>query len=435
MRRGIWMTALLIGLWAGVAQAMEGGDFAPPVVVLDHQGAEVTVDTQSNEAVMLVLFEAWNPTALNEYRAWEKSTTFAALGDIKAFWVSYGALREIGERSFDGKLPETMYYDPYLVLSKRYQVDSGAKTFVLKRGKVVGAFVGLPSVVGKPLKALMHREGFKGQFPTGEQVAPKVPTYSFVRSPAGSAAGQDWGALARYITSASELQVDASIGKNPAQFEDDIANGKLDVFNAGPLLCYNALKHYEPLVLVERRGRASYHGIAFSLRNGRVSSFNSLKGKTVGMVSPSSTSGGLYPQQLLLEKGLNLTRDIRIKWLGSHKRVAQAVKNRWVDAGMCFEDCRDLVWKSADDKSKYTRLLGFTEQIPSEMVMVRRDLPQALKDRFLNLIVEAASRGDILAEISQGEPQITGFRKVNETIFETLESVKTTVAKAAQKGK
>ena len=434
MRRIGWILGFMLSMGLPSAFAMEGGDFAPPVVLLDHQGIEKALDLES-ESSLLILFEAWNPAALNEYRAWTSSGTFDALGEIKAYWTSYGALREIGERAFDGSIPSTLFYDPYLVLSKRYQVDKGARTYFIKRGKVVGAFNGLPSEAGQSLLSLLKREGYRGDFPTGEQVAPKIPTYSFVRSPAGSAAGQDWGALARYITSASELQLNASIGKNPAQFEDDIANGKLDAFNAGPLLCYNSLKHYEPLVLVERRGRASYHGIAFSLRNGRVSSFKSLKGKTVGMVSPSSTSGGLYPQQLLLKQGLNLTRDIRIKWLGSHKRVAQAVKNRWVDAGMCFEDCRDLVWKSADDKTKYTRLLGFTEQIPSEMIMVRRDLSQAVKDRLLSLVVEAASRGDILAEISQGEPQITGFRGVDETIFETLESVKTSVAGAAQNGK
>lgn len=434
MRRLKWIAGLMVGLWAAQSIAMEGGDFAPPVVLLDHKASEVNVDIQS-ETVLLILFEAWNPTALNEYRAWDKSGTFEALGNVKTYWVSYGALREIGERAFDGALPADLYYDPYLVLSKRYQVDTGTRTFILKRGKVIGAYTGLPSQVGQALKLALKKEGFDSAFPTGEQVAPKVPTYSFVRSPAGSAAGQDWGALARYITSASELQIEPSIGKNPAQFEDDIAQGKLDVFNAGPLLCYNALKHYEPLALVERRGRASYHGIAFSLRNGRVTNFKNLRGKTVGMVSPSSTSGGLYPQQLLLEQGLNLTRDIRIKWLGSHKRVAQAVKNRWVDAGMCFEDCRDLVWKSAEDKTKHTRLLGFTEQIPSEMIMVRRNLPQALKDRLLNLVSEAALRGDILAEISQGEPQITGFRKVDESIFQTLETVKAAVAQAAQNGK
>ena len=62
------------------------------------------------------------------------------------------------------------------------------------------------------------------------------------------------------------------------------------------------------------------------------------------------------------------------------------------------------------------------------MIMVRRNLSQAVKDRLLSLVVEAASRGDVLAEILQGESQITGFRGVDETIFETLKSVKTSVA-------
>ena len=132
-----------------------GGDFAPPVVLLDHQGIEKALDLE-NESSLLILFEAWNPAALNEYRAWTSSGTFDALGEIKAYWTSYGALREIGERAFDGSIPSTLY-DPYLVLSKRYQVDRGARTYFIKRGKVVGAFqwsaLGSGAITFKCLKA------------------------------------------------------------------------------------------------------------------------------------------------------------------------------------------------------------------------------------------------------------------------------------------
>ena len=57
------------------AFAMEGGDFAPPVVLLDNQGTEKTLDLE-NERSLLILFEAWNPAALNEYRAWKSSGVF-----------------------------------------------------------------------------------------------------------------------------------------------------------------------------------------------------------------------------------------------------------------------------------------------------------------------------------------------------------------------
>ena len=81
---------------------------------------------------------------------------------------------------------------------------------------------------------------------------------------------------------------------------------------------------------------------------------------------------------------------------------------------MCFEDCRDLVWKSADDKTKYTRLLGFTEQIPSEMIMVRRDLSQAVKDRLLSLLSKRRVVEIFWLKFHK-ELQITGFRGVDET--------------------
>ena len=58
MRRFVWHAALLMSLCSGGAYAMEGGDFAPPVVVLDRDGTEVTVDIQGKSPVLLILFEA-----------------------------------------------------------------------------------------------------------------------------------------------------------------------------------------------------------------------------------------------------------------------------------------------------------------------------------------------------------------------------------------
>ena len=106
-----WILGFMLSMGLPSAFAMEGGDFAPPVVLLDHQGIEKALDLE-NESSLLILFEAWNPAALNEYRAWTSSGTFDALGEIKAYWTSYGALREIGERAFDGSIPSTLFMIP-----------------------------------------------------------------------------------------------------------------------------------------------------------------------------------------------------------------------------------------------------------------------------------------------------------------------------------
>ena len=53
-----------------------------------------------------------------------------------------------------------------------------------------------------------------------------------------------------------------------------------------------------------------------------VSRFLSLA-SILGLVSPTSTSGGLYPKKLLLDAGLRPGKDVRIKWFGSHAKVAK----------------------------------------------------------------------------------------------------------------
>ena len=62
MRRIGWILGFMLSMGFPGAFAMEGGDFAPPVVLLDHQGIEKALDLE-NESSLLILFEAWNPPA------------------------------------------------------------------------------------------------------------------------------------------------------------------------------------------------------------------------------------------------------------------------------------------------------------------------------------------------------------------------------------
>ena len=160
------------------------------------------------------------------------------------------------------------------------------------------------------------------------------------------------------------------------EFQEGIRNGDYEIFNAGPTLCYLGREKYEPLALIERAGKRSYTGITFVSRSSKIKSIADLRGKNVGMVSPNSTSGGIYPRKMMLDAGIKPSRDVRIKWFGSHEKVAEAVKRRW-HAEHVY-DCRDLVWARAL-KHRATRILAYTPPIPGEMIMVRKNLPPALK--------------------------------------------------------
>jgi phosphonate transport system substrate-binding protein len=206
-------------------------------------------------------------------------------------------------------------------------------------------------------------------------------------------------------------------------FERGIKDAKYDLFNAGPMLCSESLKNYEPVALIEREGSRSYTGITFVPRTSNVKSVSDLKGKTIGMVSATSTSGGLYPQKLLLDAGLRPGKDVRIKWFGSHAKVAHAVKKGWVHAGACFEDCRNLAWKTQQQKTKATRILAYTADIPAEMIMIKRNLPDATKAAIRAALTNNDDREGILARISQQEPPISAIVAATEQDLKSVQKV------------
>ena len=114
---------------------------------------------------------------------------------------------------------------------------------------------------------------------------------------------------------------------------------------------------------------------------------------------------------------------MRIKWFGSHAKVAKAVRKGWVNAGACFEDCRDLAWASPLEKTKATRIIAYTADIPAEMIMVKRSLSDEQKRLMREALTEAPAQGGILSRISRGEAPISGIVAANDTNLEPIKSV------------
>ena len=124
-----------------------------------------------------------------------------------------------------------------------------------------------------------------------------------------------------------------------------------------------------------------------------------------------------------MDAGLRPGKDVRIKWFGSHSKVAKAVRKGWVQAGACFEDCRDLAWTSPLEKARATRIIAYTADIPAEMIMVKRTLSEEQKRLMREALVQAPAQGGILSRISQGEAPISAITAANDANLETIRSV------------
>ncbi|MEK7705316.1 MAG: PhnD/SsuA/transferrin family substrate-binding protein, partial [Myxococcota bacterium] len=156
-------------------------------------------------------------------------------------------------------------------------------------------------------------------------------------------------------------------------------------------------------------GTPTYLGVLFALRKSPIASLAALRGKTLGLVSSESTSGGLYPQLALLDAGLIPGKDVTLRWLGNHTKVAEAVRDGTVDAGGCYEGCLDPVWPSDADKAASTRLLAYTAEIPSEAIVARRSLDAKVKEAMRRALIATTREAGILGQISEGEKSVTAI--------------------------
>jgi phosphonate transport system substrate-binding protein len=91
----------------------------------------------------------------------------------------------------------------------------------------------------------------------------------------------------------------------------------------------------EPVaVAVMHTGYTYYNSCIIVLAKSDIKTVRDLKGRTLALVAPTSTSGGVGPFYLLNRAGLDPGRDLkRLVYAGKHDSVYLAVKNEKVDAG------------------------------------------------------------------------------------------------------
>ncbi len=148
----------------------------------------------------------------------------------------------------------------------------------------------------------------------------------------------------------------------------------------------------EVLLKVERKGKTVYRGEIIVRNDSGIDTLEGLQGKKIGFVEPASASGYLYAKALLAEHGVDLTdsSDL-VLFTGSHPTVVQAVVQGTVDAGACYDDARQQAVDIAPDVMEVTKILAYTDDIPSDTVSVTKDLDPELTAKIATALKEMAS--------------------------------------------
>ncbi len=112
----------------------------------------------------------------------------------------------------------------------------------------------------------------------------------------------------------------------------------------------------------------------------------SVVGKRIAFTSSTSTSGAVFPQLQLLNLGIDLDSDIAFEYLGSHTDSVNAVYNGDFDIGVSFDDARRSLRKDFPDVGSKVIVFNVTDDIPNDVVAVRGDLPDNLKQAFFDAV-------------------------------------------------
>lgn len=123
-----------------------------------------------------------------------------------------------------------------------------------------------------------------------------------------------------------------------------------------------------------------------------IKSVKDLKGKKIAIASFTSTSGFVWPANLLADNGLDPEKDVTWMNVGGHDNAITAVYNGQADAAFTFKDARTLFEKEAfyPDLMKKVVLIANTPEIPNDTISVIPALDPKLKEAvrmaFINMM-------------------------------------------------
>ncbi len=231
--------------------------------------------------------------------------------------------------------------------------------------------------------------------------------------------------LAAELEKRTGYSIDVTVPVSYAAVIEAMGAGRVDVAWFAPLSYVLASSKYgaKVLLITERDGHTDYTGIILARKDGPVKRIEDLKGRRFAFGDPLSTSGTLYPKQLLKAHGVDPDTDIIPVFAGGHDKAIIALYNGQVDGCSCYSgygsDARDRVRSTIPDIMEKTVIIGRTEKIPNDNVAVSGDLPAEVAEKLKQALLDISASEEgrrMLMEVAE----IDGLREVDDAVYDSV---------------
>jgi phosphonate transport system substrate-binding protein len=228
--------------------------------------------------------------------------------------------------------------------------------------------------------------------PTGNQKgSPDNPiTMAFVPSQDSQKVLASGEPLGQQLQSITNLSFKVSVPTSFTAVIEAMGANQVDVGWLNPfgyVLAHD--KHATQVILATvRQGSKTYRGQIIARADSGIERLEQLRGKKFAFVDAASSSGFLYPNALLAERGIDYkTFFSETVFAGGHDKVVIAVYNKQVDGGATFgdsmegappTDARINVQGTLPDVMQVVKPIALTDPIPNDTVSVRKGLEPAL---------------------------------------------------------
>jgi phosphonate transport system substrate-binding protein len=166
---------------------------------------------------------------------------------------------------------------------------------------------------------------------------------------------------------------------------------KLDAGEFGPLgyIFAHQLAKAQPVAVFGTPARkpVTYTAALWVPVSSAIQTVADLKGHTLALSDPASTSGNLEPRYAMLKAGLNPDTDVKIQYAGSHTASLLALVNGKVDAGEVNSQQQASATAAGQFDSTKFRTIWRSAPIPNDPITVRGDLPSAFRVAFAKALL------------------------------------------------
>ncbi|HQS56960.1 MAG: phosphonate ABC transporter substrate-binding protein [Gallionellales bacterium 35-53-114] len=187
------------------------------------------------------------------------------------------------------------------------------------------------------------------------------------------------------LTKTTGLNFDIKVGQSYGAVMEAICLKQTEIafFGAASYLPVRDKGCAKLLAVAVHKGSSVYYSGVFASTASPYKSLKDTKGARLALGDVNSTSSFIYPVAMLMDAGVNLTRDMKqVVITGSHANSLKAVAEGKADlSGASFDSFEKAVAQGAIDPSK-VRVLAKSEPIPQPPLAMSTALPESIQKKL-----------------------------------------------------